>query len=700
MKIRRKSRQTSPNFLRIVLLALFTTIFVLITTSCIFLVLKANAIEQSMPNVTDKSLFSYSKNSKIYANDGKTVLAEFQIENRKPLDSLNLISPYVVNGTINTEDARFYEHKGVDYIGIFRAAGAILTGNNLQGGSTITMQLIRNTILTDTAQQISIERKLTEIMLAKKMEETYSKDEILLMYLNTINYGDGCYGIKTAAQHYFNKDPIDLNLEQAATLIGIPQAPSNLSPTVNKSACKNRRDTVLLRMLNENTITQEQYTNAISQDLVLNITNANYNNDYKYPYFTSYVRNLLMEKFTPSEIFKGDLRVTTTLNVEHQEALEQGCAAQNKKLEKGAESVAVCVDPSNGYITGMVGGSDYNQNNFNIATQKGRPCGSSFKTFTLMSAISQGIDPFNTYIDCSGPLTINGNKINNFDYGSYGKQTIQNAIARSLNTGLVRLQQKCGTNNVIDMAQTLGIKKASLPSVSTLTLGVADVTPLEMASAYATIANGGTYYNPCAITKIENSKGDTIYDYSQESDSSGEQVVDNRICGAATKVLETVFTKGTASTAQIASGQPVAGKTGTSEDYRDHTLIGYTPNLVLATWIGKRDYTPTSSYAGCNNLFKTIMDKIYSGKQIINFPDVEDPDYKKTTQNNSFDSKIQNIDASQVPNVEGMNVEDAKSLLSNYNLVVYSTNSSSYAKNVVISQSIQNDRIVLYVNKG
>ena len=553
-------------------------------TAVILLVIYTIQISIKFKDFDDSKVFNLAQNSKIYAADNETVLAELQIENREPVPSLNDISQNVIKATIATEDARFYYHHGVDVLALFRAAGVIFSGGSTQGGSTITMQLTRNTILTSEMQAITLERKISEIILATKIEEIYDKDTILLMYLNTINYGDRCYGIKAASKHYFSVNPDQLTLAQAATLVGIPQSPTYLAPTNNPEACKNRRNTVLQRMLEDHVISNEDYKAAIDTPIELNISWNDPSENYKYPYFTSYVREQILENYSDAEIFEGGFQIYTTLDIKHQEACEQGCANQNKKLEKGAESVAVTMDPSNGYITGMVGGDDYQNNQYNIATSKGRPTGSSFKIFTLATAIEQGYDPNKYTLDCTSPMDIGTVQIKNVGGASYGIKTIQGATAVSSNTGFVRLQQKVETKNVIDMAKRLGIKNADLPLVTTLTLGVADINPVEMASAYSTVANGGIYHEPVSILRIETASGDEIYSYNEkENEDNGKRVLDERVAGAITKVLKTVFTQGTATSAQLKNKQPVAGKTGTSEDWRDHTLIGYTPKVVCST---------------------------------------------------------------------------------------------------------------------
>lgn len=675
-------------------------IFATICAFCfVFLVVYTIQIQAKLENYDDSVVFNLAQNSRIYAADGETVLAELQIENREPVSSLDEISKNVIDATIATEDARFYQHKGVDILALFRAAGVIFSGGSTQGGSTITMQLVRNTILSKDAQTITLERKISEMILASRIEEIYDKDTILLMYLNTINYGDRCYGIKAASKHYFSITPDKLNLEQAATLVGIPQSPVYLAPSNNPEAATNRRTTVLHRMLEEHMILQGEYETANATPIELDISWNDPSSNYKYPYFTNYVREQILETYSDAEIFEGGFQIYTTLNIKHQEACEAGCDSQNKKLEKGAESVAVSVDPSNGYITGMVGGNDYSKNQYNIATSKGRPTGSSFKMFTLATAIEQGYDPFSYYIDCNGPLEMGSVKIQNIGGASFGIKTIQGATAVSSNTGFVRLQQKVETQNVINMAQKLGIKKASLPSVTTLTLGVADINPLEMASAFATIASGGIYHEPVSILKIETASGDEIFSYDPEKNpDNGQRVIDEKIAGAVTKVLQTVFTEGTATSAKPNSKQPVAGKTGTSEDWRDHTLIGYTPKVVLATWIGKRDYTPTASGVTCNALFKDIMTRMLDGEEIVEFPKVDDPTYTQKSEKIKEETDEEKL--ANAPNVVGMTIQEAKATLKEYNLTIYYVYSDTVPNGIVISQAVKDGRIILNVSKG
>ena len=627
MKIRRKQRQSKVRTGRWTALFIVAALLVVAVGGLGGFLVLANIWTEDLPDITQKDAFNLAQRSTVYANDGETVLAEFQIENREPLDSLDQISPNLVQATIATEDARFYDHNGVDLFGIARAVVSNVLGGEVQGASTITQQLVRNTLLSDEARDITLKRKVREAALALEMEKLYTKDDILLMYLNTINYGDGCYGIESASQHYFSKHASELTLPEAATLAGIPQSPSYLNPVYYPDACQNRRNSVLSRMTAYGAITEQEQNEAIQAPLTLELKEAQGNNGiYLYPYFTSYVRDVLLEQYSTAEIFAGGLKIYTTLDVKMQDAAEAACEDQCDSMDDAYECALVAVDPNTGFIKALVGGKDFEKEQFNIAVQKGRPTGSSFKAFTLTAAISSGISP-STKVNCASPATITGKRIENFANIDYGVRSIASMTAVSSNTGFARLQQEVGTQNVIEMARRLGVKNADLPAVTSLTLGVADITPLEMAQAYGTLASGGIYHKAVPIERIVDKHGNEIY----KAETEGERVIDQSIAGAVTEVLQGVFYgEGTASGYALADGRPVAGKTGTSEDFRDHTLIGYTPQLVCATWIGDRYNVYSSEYVNCNWLFKDFMDEALWDYPIEYFPAYNTPSYGRS----------------------------------------------------------------------
>ena len=477
---------------------------------------------EDLPPIENIDFTNYSQESVMYAGDESTVLAEFRLEKREPLESADQVSPYVLKGTVDTEDVRFYEHDGVDLLGIARALVNNLTGGDLEGASTITQQLVRNTILTDEATDISFERKIREAELAVDMEKRFSKDEILLMYLNTINYGDGCYGIEAAAQNYFQVSAADLTLAQAATLVGIPQSPTYLNPKEYPDACLKRRNTVLDRMLSAGDITQEEHDAAQVEELNLNPAPATPEDGiYAYPYFTSYVQQLLTSDpakygMTESNLFEGGYTIYTSLDPVLQEEAEEACAEQNARMAgmgPDLESALVAMEPETGLVKAMVGGRDYYESQWNIATQGGQPTGSTFKVFTLAAAIEQGIDP-DTKIDCTSPMDRPGAEpLENFGGADYGIQTIENATALSSNTGYYRLTEEVTPAAMNEMATRLGVGGEFTPNnTPTAVLGTENCTPLSMANAYATLATGGVKHDPVVITKIVDQDGNVIYE--------------------------------------------------------------------------------------------------------------------------------------------------------------------------------------------
>ena len=409
---------------------------------------------KNLPSIEDTDFTNTSRESVMYAGDEATLLAEFQLEKRDPV-TYEEISPYVLEGTVDTEDVRFYEHEGVDIPGIARAFVNNLRGGDLEGASTITQQLVRNTVLSEEATDISFERKIREAELAIDLEKRFSKDDILVKYLNIINYGDGCYGIEAAAQNYFQVSALDLTLAQAATLVGIPQSPTYLNPKVYPDACLARRNVVLDRMLSAGDITQQEHDDAQAEELGLNpAPDAPADGIYAYPFFTSYVRSLLFDENNPygcsyADLFKGGLTIYTSLDPELQDAAQAAVDNQRANMADNLDASIVAIDVATGQVKAMTRGVPYGQgegeSQVNIATGDGgtgRQAGSTFKAFTLAAAIEQGISP-QTLVDCTSPLKKGQDgapeDFENFNGNDYGIQTIQSATAISSNTGYLRL---------------------------------------------------------------------------------------------------------------------------------------------------------------------------------------------------------------------------------------------------------------------
>lgn len=595
-----------------------------------------NSWFSDLPDYTDADSYNTSLPTYVYANDRETVLARFQLEYREPVE-LDQINPLLVQAVVATEDARFYEHSGIDYYGIVRALVNNLAGGSLEGASTITQQFVRNTILADEMEDISIRRKVREAYVATQLEKLYSKDEILLMYLNTINFGAGAHGAEAAAQRYFSKHASELSLAEAALLAGIPQSPTYNDPTLYPERALERRNVVLDRMLGEHCITQEEHDNAVKQPIELSLKDISDDGIVAYPYFTSYVRYLLYNDYDLSEadILKGGLSVYTTLDVTCQEAAEEACDAKRASMgyRDNMEVAMAVVEPDTGYVQAIVGGSDYSVSQVNVATGQGgggRPCGSVFKVFTMVTAITKKIDPNTTYLDCTSPATVDGYTLENYANTNYGTKTIAGAFAVSSNTGFVRLISSIGVKDVASMAHELGVTSDlnEGEAGAALTLGVQNITPLELANSVATVANGGVHHDLCAITVIEDRKGEVIIDRS-DPESRAKRVLSPEEAHAAQEVMKGVVTGGTGSAAAMWNGQSVGGKTGTSEDYKDISFVGITPHIAAAIWVGDTTNASAVPTGSCADVFRqyaqTVMDAM--NIPVEDFPAVDFPKY-------------------------------------------------------------------------
>jgi 1A family penicillin-binding protein len=591
---------------------------------------------QDLPDFESADAYVVSEPTQVYDANGD-LIAEFYTENRDAVD-LDQISQYVIDGTVDTEDVRFYQHNGVDPQGILRAAVTTLMGGS-EGASTITQQLVRNTVLSDEQFEKTLKRKVREAYIAIEMEKKYSKAQILNMYLNTIYYGNGAYGIQAASETYFGKDAKDLTLAEAALLVGLPNGPSLYDPFTSPDAALARRNLVLNRMLTAGDITQEQYDEAVAEPLELNPGSSSLDSQGKYPYWSDYIKTLLASDFSTDTINKGGLKIYTTLDPEYQDAAE---AAVEKQLDNIGDdeltAALVAIDPSTGYIKAMVGGRDYETSQYNLATQAKRQPGSAFKAFTLAAAIDEGVNP-DIYIDCSSPMEITSTwKVQNYNNKNYGTITLERATDVSSNTGYAQVAQAIGGTKIAETAKALGID-VELDPYPSLTLGTIGIPPIQMAEAYSTLAANGVHRDAVAITKIEDRNGNIVY---QHKDNPS-QVIDSSVAYATTQVLETVVTNGTAT--QIANNKtyssPVAGKTGTTENVRDLWFCGYTPQIAVSIWVGYiqeqtimvhgSDGTPATT--ACP-IFTYFTNSVLADSTYEDFTEEPEPTYKS---NSSWD---------------------------------------------------------------
>jgi penicillin-binding protein 1A len=532
------------------------------------------------------------QNTFVYAADGSflgTIPAE---KNRTPVE-LRAVSPYMRKAIVAIEDRRFYAHGGIDVAGILRAAWAdVRAGKVVQGGSTITQQLVRNLYI---GREVTLERKVTEACLAIKLNSRWSKNHILQEYLNQVYFGNHAYGVEAASQTYFSRRSRNLTLTQAALLAGLPQAPSVFDPFNKPERALARRNTVLRSMLDNGDITRSQYQAAIAErDLGLK-KGVLYKRIHE-PYFFSYVREELLREYGANTVRSGGLRVYTTIDRRFQK-LARKAMTDTLFYKSDPAAAVVSIDPKTGGIRAMdavIPGRKALQ--FNLAAQSRRQAGSTFKTFVLAEAVEQGADPDSTYYT-SAPFFYRPDPVGDCDtnwwcvetYGQdyHGSMSVHSATLSSDNTVFAQLTLDVGPENVAGMAHKLGVR-SSLKTregayVPSLGLGAMGVSPLDMASAYATLAAGGMYSRPMAITKVVLPDG-------KVDDSAGwgvperRRVISDGVAYEVTSILRDNINGGTGTGANIP--RPAAGKTGTTERHSDAWFCGYTPDLSTTVWIG------------------------------------------------------------------------------------------------------------------
>lgn len=518
--------------------------------------------------------------SKILDASGELITSVSQ-ENRIPVP-LESISPYMQDAVIAIEDSRFYQHHGIDPVGVARALYRnILAGRVVEGGSTITQQLAKNLYLDPRR---TAGRKLEELFLAIQLERKYTKREILEMYLNQIYFGQGAYGVEVAARTYFNKPARDLGLAESAMLAGIPRAPSINNPVSNFEAAKARQAAVLDRMAELGMISREEAGRAGKEYLQPARTSAAIR---RAPYFTGEIVSYF-EKNYPNgleTLYSGGLTINTTLDLKMQEAAEKALKEGLNGSDPQLDGALVAVDPKTGQVKAMVGGKDYSRSQFNRALAKSQP-GSTFKPFLYAAAIEHGYTAGST-ITCE-PVSFpqeDGTTYQPKDFqGGYHYRpfTLKEALFTSDNVVAVRLNQQVGPSTTAAYARKMGIE-SPLRAVLSLPLGTSEVTPLEMARAYGSLANRGIKAEPYYIQKITDPAGRVL----EEHRPKLEQAIDEKTAYILTDMLTGVLKPG-GTAANIAGmiDRPAAGKTGTTENYRDAWFVGYTPDLVAAVYIG------------------------------------------------------------------------------------------------------------------
>ncbi len=542
------------------------------------------AVEPDIPSLEAQRDVTLAQTSEIYASDG-TLLAYLHGEENRTVISSDKIPEIMRLATVAIEDERFFSHSGVDFEAVMRALVTNVQAQSTEEGfSTITMQLVGNLYLD--RRDISLSRKFNEMALAYQMERKYSKREIIDMYLNTIYFGANAYGIEAAARTYFDKEPVDLNLTEAALLAGLPQAPTAYSPRRHPQVALERRNQVLLKMNELGFITNIEAKTALETPVEL----APYSPYTKTqePYVVAFVRKQLIDMFGEDKVFKGGLRVETTINPAYQD-VAMDAITSNLDEEGDPSAALVSIEVKTGFIRAMVGGSDYDSSKFNLAAQGRRQPGSAFKTFCLVAAIEMGMDPYNTYYE-SMPIVIDIPgapepwDVSTYGGSYYGSSSVAQATLRSDNTVYAQMAMDVGAERIVDVARRMGIT-SELNADPAIALGGLKygVSALEMAAAYATLSNGGIHVQPVIIRRVKDSTGKIIW----EANPKKTQAISEGVAYEVTRILEANVASGTGTRADIE--RPNAGKTGTTTNWYDAWFCGYTPHLSTAVWMGNAD---------------------------------------------------------------------------------------------------------------
>jgi penicillin-binding protein 1A len=506
--------------------------------------------------------------SLVYGANGSLVGVLPAVENRTAV-ARNAISPWMPKATVAIEDRRFYHHGGIDPVGILRALVAdVSAGRIVQGGSTITQELVRNLYLS---REQTLRRKVVEACLAVKLARAWPKHTILSAYLNDVYYGSHAYGIEAAAETYFSVPASRLSLEQAALLAGLPQAPSYYDPLHNPAAALVRRDEVLRALRRSGDISEARYATAVHDPSLHLRPSSAYGSGQSY--FAGYVEDLLQQAYGAATVKAGGLRIYTTIQPRLQRAAAHALAEVLPGRRDPAGAI-VSVDPSTGAIRAMA--------SLNLGTAGERQPGSTFKPIVLAAAVADGLNPWATrYLSAPFDYAPLDWRVRTYDGAYAGPETVAAATLHSDNTVYARLSLDVGPDAIVSMAQKLGVR-ATLQPTPALALGSSAVTPLDMASAYATLAAGGIYSKPLAIRKVEFPGGKVDASWGQLQQ---HRAVPDWVAATVTRVLEEDMQHGTAVGAHV-PGRADAGKTGTTDDYADAWFCGYTPSLEATVWIG------------------------------------------------------------------------------------------------------------------
>ncbi len=576
---------------------------------------------RDLPDISILETYRPAETTKIVASDGSVITTLYQ-ENRV-WASLDSMSPWIVPALLATEDSRYFEHHGVDPIGIARVVyNTLITRQAREGASTITMQLARNVFPLGEDDKV---RKIKEMFLSVELERHYSKEKILELYLNQVYFGAGAYGVHSAARVYFNKGPKDLTLAQASLIAGLIQAPSRFNPLEHKDRAFVRQDEVLSRMKAVGSITQAQYDEAMAEREKFRFDSGRAFELDRFPYFTTYVLRELSARYKEEEIYKGGLTIVTTLDPAAQKYAQQTLTAEVNASgwELNVDSGAlVLLENDTGYIKAMVGGLGWSEKNqFNRAFQARRQPGSSFKPATYGAALEAGYTPDSRVND--SPVTYQdgsagGWSPKNSDGQFKGVITMRTALQGSRNVPAVKILDAVGVDNVISLAYQMGIR-AEIPPNLSIALGAVEATPLEMAEFYSVIVNGGRRVPPTAIKMIKNSTGKVLEDHRA---TVGRTVLSPQSASALVSMLQDVVRGGTGTNAKVPDW-PIAGKTGTTDSSVDAWFCGFSPYYTCTVWVGNDNNSPMYQSFGGDlpaRIFRLVMGYALQGKEYKDFP--------------------------------------------------------------------------------
>ncbi|MGO9133024.1 MAG: transglycosylase domain-containing protein [Methylovirgula sp.] len=500
---------------------------------------------------------------------------------------LDELPGYLPKAFIAIEDRRFYEHWGIDPLGIARALVSNVTGRgNMQGGSTLTQQLAKNLFLT---QERTLARKIQEAILAVWLEHKFTKDQILELYLNRVYFGSGAFGVEAAAQKYFGHSARYVSVSEAAMLAGLMKAPTRLAPNRNPEAAADRAQQVIIAMAQEGYITEPMAKLALAHpaEAVHDKGSGAVN------YAADYVMDQLNDTIGAID---SDIVVTTTISAPLEKDAERALSeVLDAKAEHfGVTQGALVAIDTDGAVRVLIGGRNYAESQFNRATAAKRQPGSSFKPFVYLTAMEHGLTPDTIRQDA--PINVRGWRPENYSHEYFGPVTLTKALALSLNTVAVRVGLEVGPAAIIKTARRLGIT-SPLQSNASIALGTSEVTPLELVGAYVPFANGGIGVTPYAIIKVATPAGKILY---QHKPTDNGRVIDPQYVAMMNTMMEQTLAIGTAHKAQLPEGWQAAGKTGTSQDYRDAWFVGFTSHLVAGVWLGNDDNSPTKKASGAN----------------------------------------------------------------------------------------------------